>query len=165
MAIFEVMTEKNKDTMQLFRKLNYITDWRSTCQALIYGSAVSTFNPYDEMITVKEVFDKTERSAYKHYVLSIEKNEMMPLFEFKDLGIEVCELISGFYGNYQVLMAVHTDTDNLHVHYVANTIDYITGERIDLNRKRLDELKQHISKILYKFDLSPVRMRQSSTVE
>ncbi len=165
MAIFEVKKEKNKDVMQLFRKLNYITDWCSTRQYLIYGSAVSVLDAYEEMVAVKKVFDKTERSAFRHYVLSIEENEAISLVSFKNLGIEVCELISNFYGNYQVLMAVHIDTGNLHIHYVENSVDYLTGERFDLNWRRLEELKHRISKILHKYKLSPVKMRDLANVE
>lgn len=165
MAIFEVKKEKSKDIIQLLCKLNYITDWCSTRQDLIYGSAVSSLDTYEEMVAVKNVFDKTERSAYRHYVLSIEENERIDLLRFKNLGIEVCEIISNFYGNYQVLMAVHINTDNLHLHYVANTIDYLTGERLDLNRGRLEELKREISKNLHKYGLVPVRMNNMDNLE
>lgn len=159
MAIFDVKTENNKDLLQLYRKLNYIMDFCSTNQSLIYGSAVSTINPYDEMEAVKVVFGKTERGAFRHYVLSIEEDEGVSLRCFRDCGIEICELISNFYGHYQVLMAVHINTDNLHIHYVSNTIDYMTGERFDLNWQRLNELKCEISKILKKYKLSPIRMK------
>jgi hypothetical protein len=165
MAIFEVKKEKNKDIIQLLRKINYITDWCATRQDLIYGSAVSVLDTYEEMVAVKNVFDKANRSAYRHYILSIEENEKIQLLRFKNLGIEVCEILSGFYGNYQVLMAVHINTDHLHIHYVINTIDYLTGNRLDLNRGRLEELKYGISKKLYKYQLLPVKMKGLGDLE
>jgi hypothetical protein len=158
MAIFEVKKENSKDLLQLFRKLNYITDWCSTRQDLIYGSDVSTIDTYEEMVAVKNVYDQTERSAYMHYVLSLPENEKITLSRFKALSIEVCELFSAFYGDYQVLMAVHVDTDNLHTHYVANTIDCSNGNRFDLNWRRFEEIQQKISGILIKYGLSPVKM-------
>lgn len=145
--------------MQLYRKLTYIKDFCATDLELIYGSDVSTVNPYEEMELAKISFDQTERNAFYHYVLSIEKNEESSILHFKDVAIEVCELISSFYGKYQVLMAIHINTKNLHAHYVANTIDYLTGNRFDLNWRRLEELKKEISKILVMYDLLPVRMK------
>ena len=147
----------------LFRKINYITDCCATKNSLIYGSAVSTTDTYEEMMTVKSVFNQTDRTAFKHYMLSIEENEEIPLLIFKDLAIEVCDLISNFHGNYQVLMAVHVDTDNLHAHYIANTIDYLTGKRFDLNMRRLEEIKYQISRILQSRGISIIRMKKFYT--
>ena len=159
MAIFDVETESNKDLIQLYSKLNYITDFCATNQELIYGSAVSIINPYEEMEAVKIMFDQTERGAFRHYVLSIEEHERISLVCFKSCAIEVCELISNFYGSYQVLMAVHVNTDNLHIHYVANSIDYTTGKRFDLNLQRLRELKNKINEILCRYNLLPIRIK------
>lgn len=159
MAILEVITEQNNNIPMLFRKLNYITDCCATSNALIYGSSVSTTATYEEMLAVKSAFNQTDRTAFKHYILSIEESETISSLNFKYLAIEVCELVSNFYGNYQVLMAVHTDTDNLHVHYVANNIDYLTGKRFDLNIRRLEEIKYHINKILQSHSISPIRMK------
>jgi hypothetical protein len=158
MAIFEAKKEKNKDLLKLYRKLNYIMDFCATDQDLIYGSAVNILEPYDDMEAIKIINDQTDRSAFRHYVLSLEEDEDVSLF--KEASIEVCELLSNFYGNYQVMMAVHINTDNLHTHYVANNIDYLTGERFDLNWKRLYELKCQISSILVHYNLSPILMRE-----
>lgn len=163
MAIFEVKTEKNKDLSQLYRKLNYIMDPCATEQYLIYGSAVNAINPYEDMETVKLIYNQTEQSTFKHYVLSLEEGEDIDLLDFMSLCIEICEMISGFCGNYQVMMAVHINTDNLHAHYVANNIDYLTGKRFDLNLKRLYEIKCQISGLLVKYNLFPVRMRELSS--
>jgi hypothetical protein len=139
-------------------------DFCATEQDLIYGSAVNILEPYDDMEAVKIINDQTDRSTFKHYVLSLEEDEDVSLFTFKAASIEVCELISRFCGNYQVMMAVHIDTDNLHTHYVANNIDYLTGERFDLNWKRLHELKCQISSILVRYNLSPILMRELSNM-
>lgn len=162
MAIFEVLTEKDKDLFQLYRKLNYITDCCATNRDLIYGSAVCDVAPYEEMINVKRVFNQTGRNAYMHYVLSLKEDEETSLFHFKTLAIEVCELLSTFCGNYQVLVAVHTDTDNLHAHYLSNNIDYLTGERLDLHWSRLEELKDQINIVLHRYHLSLAGREQSS---
>ena len=158
MAIFEVKTEKNKDLIQLYRKLNYITDVASTQQYLIYGSAVSIYDPYAQMLAVKQVFNQTERNAYRHCILSIKTEDEISIANFKHLSMEVSELLSNFYGNYQVVMAVHIDSDNLHAHYVLNTINYLTGERFDLNRRRLIELKYRVNEILNKYNISNIKI-------
>jgi hypothetical protein len=158
MAIFEVETERKKDVLRLFRKLNYITDFNSTNKELIYGSAVSIFYAFEEMEKVQEAFDQTEGKGYKHYVLSLEENKNVTAPKFRDVCIQVCETLSLFYGKYQVLMAIHINTDNLHAHFVANAIDYVTGKRFDLSLRRLTELKMEINKILISNHLPVIRM-------
>jgi len=165
MSILEIITQETKDIRELFRKLNYITDCCATRNSLIYGSAVSIIDTYEEMMAVKSAFNQTDRTAFKHYVLSIEEYEEISLLSFKHLAIEVCEFISNFYGKFQVLMAVHLNEDNLHVHYIANTIDYLTGCRINLNMRRLEELKYFISKILRSYNISSIRMKHYYTAD
>lgn len=152
MAIFKVIDEKGKGLIELYNKINYIFDWRSTRSDLLFGSAVSIFDTYEEMYAVKVAFDQTERSAYRHYVLSLEENKLS-MDEFKNLSIEICIHLSNFCGNYQVVMAVHVNTENLHAHFIANTTDYMLGKRLDLNFKRFYELRKGIDSILNKYGL------------
>lgn len=73
------------------------------------------------------------------------------------MGIEVCELLANAYGNFQVMMAVYINTNNLHIHYVVNTTDYLNGNRFNLTRQRLYEIKKKISCVLEKYNLRSIR--------
>ena len=51
-------------------------------------------------------------------------------------------------GTYQVIHAVHVNTDNLHAHIVMNNIDIFTGARFDLNMRAFYELRAGVDGIL-----------------
>lgn len=159
MAIFDVKKEEDKDLIQLYRKLNYITNRCATTNNLIYGSSVSVVEPYEEMEAVTIAFNNIDLDIYKHCVLSIEEDEEIDILDFKDLAIAVGELIGNFNGHFQVLVAVHANTDNLHVHYVVNMTDYLNGKRLDVQGKKLYELKDQISFLLEKWGLKGIRRK------
>ena len=158
MAVFEVKKETNKNLSQLYKKLNYIMDCRSTNKELVYGSAVSCIYPYEEMLQVKQAYNQDKQNMYRHYIVSLEEEDLIEPLKFRDIAIQICESIARFEGRYQVVMAVHINTDNLHAHYIANNIDYLTGRRLDLNRNRLYELKYKVNQILQNNQLSAIRM-------
>ena len=159
MAIFKVINQKENDYLSLHRKVNYIENFCATSENLIYGTNVSCFNTYKEMMLVKKVFNQSNGKAYNHFILSVEETDEVTEVDFMDVAIDVCNMIATFRGNYQVLMAVHTDTDILHVHYIANNIDYIEGSRVNVNRSYIYEIKCKINESLELAHLKPIRMK------
>lgn len=164
MSIFKIINNEDTTISNLQKKLIYITRIDATERSYIYGASVSIYNPYVEMLLVKETFSNITGKAYFHYVLSPEENEENRLDRLYKFGIEVAELIANFHGHYQVLMAVHIDTlPRYHIHLIANNIDYCSGLRLNLDKKKLYELKNDINEILDRYNLS--RIRQSSPLK
>ncbi len=158
MSIFKVITKKDQDLNDLYSRCIYITDCRSTKLDLIYGSNINIHFPFNSMILVKKIFNQENGHTYHHFVLSVDTSDTVDPYTFYVLSVQVCELIAYFGGNYQVLMAVHINTDNLHTHFICNNIDFLTGKRMNVNYSMLHGIKENINLILENYDLSTIHM-------
>lgn len=102
-----------------------------------------------------------DSSFLEHYSL----NEDMKIYlklPFIDrlyhAGEEIANCLSNFQnGQYQIVMAMHFDTDVPHLHFIMDNIDYVTGKRLNIGYMGLLELKRQCSFILVSYGISPVR--------
>jgi len=146
----------------LYKKIIYIMRITASQRDYIYGAALSVYNPYGEMMLVKETFDQSFGKGYFHYTLNPETADILDLGKFYNLATNITEVISNFCGHYQVLMAIHFNEDQYHMHFIANNIDYITGKRLDINRHKLSEIKDCINTILMQYGVSVIRKKDNS---
>lgn len=156
MSIFKAASEHGNGLESLYQKLIYVMRASAAERGYIYGAAISIYNPYYEMLQVKMAYDQMNGKAYFHYILTPDRGDVLLVDNFYEMGIKIAELISHFYGNYQVLMAIHFNEKQYHMHFIANPIDYITGKRFDLNKQSMSELKDASNVILMKYGVSAI---------
>lgn len=161
MSILSVENDKyGNEVYTLYEKLIYIMRATAARDEYIYGAGISVYYSYGEMMKVKKCYHQMDGKAYFHYVLNPEKSDMVCVDEFYEIGKMVAEIIAHFYGRYQVVMALHFDDDsNVHMHLIANNIDIDTGARMNLDRNKLNELKQRINQIMLSYDISAIRQK------
>lgn len=108
------------------------------------------------MILVKRCYQsqKNEILLYRQFmefILSLNDFESERLDDFCSCVQEVMDLISTLDGGaYQIIGAIHTNTDNLHAHMVLNNINMQNGKRFALPRDELRNLKLNINDVLNK---------------
>lgn len=70
-----------------------------------------------------------------HIILSFseEDSQWLNLKDYEKIGYSV----ANYYGkaNHQVVFALHEDTDNPHIHFVVNKVNYITGKKYHQQHK------------------------------
>lgn len=157
MSILNINSKHNFTLHDLYAICNYITNSGSTRQDLIYGNNISVFFPSENMELIKQVFHQNYGKTYFHIVLSLDTHDFISLLEYKSLSVEVCDLLANFHGSFQVLMAVHINTENLHTHFISNNIDYLLGKRFHFNLAKLYEVKHKINLILEKYNVSAIK--------
>ena len=157
MSIFNVIRRADDDFVTLQYILTYVVRAAATMPEYIYGVGVSEWDSYRQMMLVKRDFGQEDGKAYYHYVLNPDFSDYEGLTERRlfEISLDIANLIANFYGRFQVVDAVHFDTE-WHLHFIANNIDLLTGERFDLSPSRLEELKLEVNKILDKAGISPV---------
>ncbi len=130
--------EKTKGTFdldpfnQLSRECKYIeNDLKTYERAFVSGHNIVSYEPQDaarEMMEVKRTFGKLDGRSALHMVISLPEEESSVDNASKLLQLAdavVCEL----FPNNQAVYAVHTNTDNLHVHIILNSVD-LQGKKI-----------------------------------
>ena len=108
---------------------------------------------YEEMQAVKEIWHKTGGRKYKHYVLSFEEEVNLPAETLLEIGYKVGQY---FADEYQLLISLHQNTDNLHLHIVQNTINMLTGKKLSLTKGDMLDVKIHTNRVLAEYQLSPI---------
>ena len=169
MAVFKIVPVGENHSLKA--KLNYILNPESTSSELVFTNFLSATEPYDEMILVKRCYQsqKNETLLYRQFmefILSLNDFESERLDDFCSCVQEVMDLISTLDGGaYQIIGAIHTNTDNLHAHMVLNNINMQNGKRFALPRDELRNLKLKINDILNKHDFEKIEMHSLDCVD
>ena len=155
MSIFRVISSSNYAINTLQEILTYVTRVTRTRTDLIYGAYVSPFDPCTQMIFVKEVYAQENGKAFYHFVFN--PDEDISIEKAYAMGVAMTNIIANFCGKFQVIMAVHIDSESPHCHFVANNIDFETGNRFDLDKKNLYDMKTLLSDIAESYGVSAIR--------
>ncbi len=87
---------------------------------------------YKEMINVKKQFFKTDGIQCFHAVQSFVKGEIIPE-QAHEIGMKLAEELWG--DKFQVVVTTHLNTDNLHNHFVLNSVSFLDGKRFCNTKK------------------------------
>lgn len=142
MQVMMKIAEKQRKTRAGLRQL---FDYISRDSFKTYGTGVSDKKEiaYKQFLLNKDLYDKNregkDRFTY-HQILSfgadVDKEKILEIVE------EYCEV--NFYNKgFNSFFAVHTDTDNIHCHVVADNVNFETGNMIhSVTQKQFDSMSQ-----------------------
>lgn len=125
MSIYHVVGvgehEKYFDESSYQYVINYILD-----HAIYCGSANlnSISDAAEEMLDVAIAFNKNKGKRVRHSVLSFAAWEnVTPCMA----DIYAKNIISFYADRYQIVYAVHDNTDEVHIHFVMNQVSFVDG--------------------------------------
>ena len=138
---------KYQDDQAIPDLINYIRRKEKTPNGMIFSENVDQDNMAGSMIKVSEKYRKNSRLRLHHFIISF-----TPEYKSRtDLVIRIAKKICKYVGGwYQIVAAVHEDTDNPHIHFVFNAVSYIDGRKYRGGKKEYKELAERIRKILSK---------------
>lgn len=104
---------------------------------------------YRQMEGVKKQFHKERNRQGMHYMLSFsgEEEKYIGVNEALRIGYAVAD----FFQGWQVVFGIHTDTSNLHIHFVVNCTSYETGKAFDMGPAGLQEVKDYIKAVVWNY--------------
>lgn len=146
MAIIKFINNK----VGLKKTLNYICKEEKTKNKLITGKDCRSDNAYEEMMAIKNMFNKTKGREKLHFVQAFSPNDPVNY----EMAHEIALKIANKFKEFQVVVATHQDTEHIHSHFVINTVNFNTGKKIQFSNKDLDMLKQYSNKLCEEYGLS-----------
>ena len=87
---------------------------------------------YQEMINVKKQFFKTDGIQCFHAVQSFVKGEITPE-QAHEVGMKLAEELWG--DKFQVIVTTHLNADNLHNHFILNSVSFLDGKKFCNTKK------------------------------
>ncbi len=122
---------KVKDRLDI--TIEYAVNGEKTEEKL-YVSGINCMpdTSYQEMINIKKQFFKTDGIQCFHSVQSFVKGEITPE-QAHEIGIKLAEELWG--DKFQVVVTTHLNTNNLHNHFVLNSVSFLDGKRFCNTKK------------------------------
>ena len=152
-AIVKSINTRCGDLGGLRAVINYIKDEAKTNGGqLVHMHNGMVGREYKDMLRTKNVFGKTTGRQYVHFVQSFhEKDNLTPEMAYK-IGQEY---IAGNekWRDFQVLMAVHTNEEHLHIHYIINSVNCENGVKWQCSKQDLKRLREHSDELCRKYNL------------
>lgn len=108
----------------------------------------------NEMMAIKAFYGKDTGRNALHGIISLDADES-DINNAGKLMMLCSEFLQEVYPNHQAIYAVHTDTDNLHVHFVVNTVG-LDGKKIHMDKGFMRNVFQvNLNKLALKYGFSP----------
>ena len=148
MATFTIVgagqEDKYCDDNALRDVINYITRGYQLPDNMIGAYGVTKNNAAMQMEIVSEVYWKHLNCRLRHWVVSFSQEDNVTLEEVR----QIADRSAGFYkSRYQIIYAIQTDTDNIHVHFVMNRISYRDGKAYSGKYSDFYDYRNHLSKL------------------
>lgn len=111
-------------------------------------------NATSEMMQVKEFYGKLDGRVAMHGIISLSEEESDPRNAGK-LMLLLNEFMERIFSEHQVVYAVHTNTENLHVHFVVNTVG-LDGKKIHMDRSFMKKtFEPTLNQLAEKYGFTP----------
>lgn len=111
----------------LYAAIRYVENDDKTDQTMfVSGINCSKHNAYNEMIAVKRRFGERGKNIAYHGYQSFAAGEVTP-DEAHQIGMETARQMWG--AKYQVVVTTHLNTDNIHNHFVINSVSFVDGKK------------------------------------
>ena len=163
MAITKVMhmkaSGKARIDIHLKHAVNYILQPKKLGDANLAGGInCLPDSAYEQMKATKQMFGKAGGRQGYHFVLSLKPGKGTPEIMY-DIAMRFAE--EAFGGEYETVVAVHTDRNHLHAHIIINSVNMVTGYKFQyhegdwkykfqpITNKRCDEYGLHITPAEY----------------
>ena len=103
---------------------------------LVTGIHCRPDHAWEDMRAVQERFGKTDGVVALHAYQSFREGEVTPE-QCHEIGVALARKVWG--KRFQVLVATHMNTDNLHNHFVINSVSYVDGKKYEQRRSQYEE--------------------------
>lgn len=142
--------------LHMGNELSYVMNDLKTLDGLYVGSRhISDIkNATNEMMQIKEFYGKLDGRVATHGVISLDVSES----DSKNAGklmLLLDELMQKVFPDNQVVYAVHTNTENLHIHFILNTVG-LDGKKIHMDNNFMSQvLEPALNDLAIKYGFTP----------
>ena len=124
----------------------------------VRGLGFITDNYLDELYAVKVANQQTHTTQFRQITVSISSanNAAYSDEELMEIGVDMAKHI--YSKGFQVVVYLLKDTKNPHLHFLANAVNFRTGNIFRQTKKELNRLKVHCNHILNDHCLDQIQM-------
>lgn len=155
MPIIRFINDRNREYSQLRKVIEYVKREDKLSERYITGIGINSDTAYRDMIFAKEMLHQESGKQYLHLVVSCDQIIKQP-----DAVHEIGREIAAFYKDYQVLVATHSDTANLHCHLIINSVNMQNGKKLSQRRKDFWKFREFANTVFERHNLPYIGAEQ-----
>lgn len=150
MCIVKMVDESYLNYSSVFNLVNYaLTDKRTHRRVRFYGGYNVEIDRADsQMVLVKKYYQKDGGREVRHFVVSFDE-DISPY----DAWILGWRIAAYYADRYQIVFGVHEDTDNIHIHFVFNTVSFADGRKFSSDYYEISRLKSYVNQLCVSSEL------------
>lgn len=160
MAIIKVVKKSGKTNTSLKKVLNYVGE--KAYETYGINCSENYKQVASEFFETKDYFKKIEGRQYRHYIQSFSPKEIS-----KDKVLEIAiKWAEKSFSGHEIFIAVHDDKEHFHSHFIVNTVNFETGEKLHEEARNLafkKEVNDEICK-LYGIDNQKAIKRKGDVI-
>ncbi len=147
---------KVKDRLDI--TIDYAVNGEKTEERL-YVSGINCMpdTALQEMRNIKKQFFKTNGIQCFHGVQSFVKGEVTPE-QAHEIGIKLAQELWG--NRFQVIVTTHLNTDNLHNHFVLNSVSFLDGKRFCNTKKDYAIMRKTSDRLCDEYGLNVLKQEE-----
>ncbi len=112
---------------------------------------------YQEMTNTKKQFFKTGGIECFHGYQSFATGEVTPK-QAHEIGLKLAEELWG--DRFQVVVSTHINTDNIHSHFIVNSVSFVDGKRFCNTKKDYALMRKTSDRICAEYGLSVLKQEE-----
>lgn len=131
-------------------------------QYYVTGINCDENNIYQDMMMVKEAYNKIDKIQGFHGFQSFKEGEVTPE-EAHKIGVEFANEMWG--DNFQVVVTTHLNTNHLHNHFVVNSVSFKDGHKYNYSNSEMARLRKSNDIICEEHGLSFLEEKKTKNMD
>lgn len=137
---------------QLHQTIGYaMNDYKTEKQFYVTGINCLPEKAYQEMMITKKQFNKTSGILGFHAYQSFKGHEVNPE-KAHEMGIKLAEEMWG--DRFEVIVTTHLNSNNIHNHFVLNSVSFVDGKKYYDNRYTYAEMRNISDNLCQEYGIS-----------
>ena len=130
--------------------IKYVTNPHKAKSGFYGGVMVDIDHAAEEMRSTATEFKKDSGVRLRHFILSFDYDEVRDPKMAYDIAHHLALVMAN---RYETVYAVHQNTDQLHIHFILNSVSYTDGMRYSGSRKEFYALMSAMKHVLQDYNI------------
>lgn len=136
--------------------LEYVQDRDKTQNGrLVFCKDLLANKEYQQMVITKRAFHKDTGRQYAHFVQSFDPRDTISPELAYEIGQDFIRQFEHFHG-FQIVMAVHTNEPQMHIHYIINSVSPVDGKKWQSGPEDLKRMRELSDELCREHGLSVI---------
>ncbi len=140
-----------RNTLEYILKDSKTTSELKLVSGMYFEPEVTPDKVFQNFTEIRKDAGKDNGRMFKHFILSWSKEEDIT----PEIGLAITnEWVDKIFPEYNACIVTHTDRDHVHCHIVVNSVNNLTGKKLNISNKQFQKMKNINDELCEQYELS-----------